>query len=291
VLTAPTEDTRLASPAHAGTSAPIPIGFYFDLYSDDTWAWRHEAVFNASLKPAFLEVMLEYPVSCGKLSADRARTLRELLAPLPLTVHAPTLNLSLVSLNPAIRKASCCELLRALDVTATLGAKAMTFHAGAYPYHVFANGTSPLRLLAESLEPLLTYAHDLGVTLCIENLKGTNVFPVALDEIDAVLDSHPSLMLAMDIRHLCVAHLDPLASYTRYRTRIRAMHYRVDCGLSCKQLTRLLTRLVRANYQGGFIIEGSTLNSLQKDDKTQIKLGLASVLSGLATASARSNAR
>jgi sugar phosphate isomerase/epimerase len=257
------------------------LGYYFDLYSSSLTHWQNEARFNTSLGPEFLEIMLEYPGSTYDFDASSAGALRDLVPATPFTVHAPTINLSLVSLNRAIRAATQRELVYALEATGLLGADLMTIHGGEYPYYACINDTTPAVLFNRGVRLILDHASWRGITVCVENLKGSNIYPVTFTDIDAVLEPNPGLMLSLDVRHFCISEIDPIEAIVRYRSRIRSVHYRADCGLDQAELRCLLGTLMAGDYDGYFIIEDRALNMLDKDDKSQLAAGVTAVKRGL----------
>lgn len=254
------------------------IGYYFDLFSDRFEDWEKETDFNRSLNPEFLEVMLEFPPSNMCFSIKQQQALLSLLRGIPLNAHAPTIGVSLVTTNELVAKASIQEHLHAINVAKGLEASFLTIHGGEYPFYAPAySNTSPANLFSKNIEIILAHANRLGIEICLENLKGKNIFPKTFEELDIVFDRHPTLAMALDIRHFYVEGFDPIEALQRYFPRIRSIHYRVDNGLNDSELTDFIHTLQELNYDGNFMIEDQALNNLQKDDKTMLKMGLEKV--------------
>jgi len=253
------------------------LGVYFDLYSAEVSDWTAEAAFNRQFRPDVVEILLEHPGATADLTQERADTLRRLVGGAPLTVHAPTINLSLASMNRRVVEATQRELVDAVDATRRLGATMMTIHVGEYPFYTGLNGTDPASLFADNVAPLLGYAAECGVTVCVENLSAENVYPHTLDDVQRLLRPNPGLMLAHDMRHFCNNGIAPLKAFTEFADRTRSIHYRIDCGLDEEELRTFLEALLEQGYEGNFLVEDQALVVADKSDKTQLLRGFALV--------------
>jgi histidinol dehydrogenase len=253
------------------------LGVYFDLYSSAVSDWEQEAQFNQQFGPDVVEILLEYPGTTADLTQERASQLRGLIGDASLTVHAPTINLSLASMNHLAVEASQRELAAALDATRRLGADMMTIHVGEYPFYVGLNGTNPADLFTDNVATLLEDARTSGVTLCVENLSGENIYPHTLEDVRRLLKQNPGLMLAHDMRHFCINGIDPLDAFMEFADRTRSIHFRIDCGLDEEQLHRFLAGLLHNGYTGNFLIEDRALIIADKSDKSQLLEGFVLV--------------
>ena len=263
-----------AAPQLADHPGSYLVGLYFDLYSDRPQDWRREADFNHSMGPQLLEVMLEYPGSCADMTPAKAAELAAVLGDVSVTVHGPTLNLSLVAMADRIVDATQQELLAALSVCDRIGASSMTIHGGEYPFLTELNGRTPGGTFSAGVAPVLAKAAELGIRVAVENLKGKRIFPATFDDLDDILGRHEDLRLAFDVRHFCVNGIDVGQAFGRYRDRIENIHYRDDCGLSDEQLRDFLGQVVGSGYAGGLIVEDQALNDAEKSDKSQLIAGL-----------------
>jgi sugar phosphate isomerase/epimerase len=261
----------------AGLRRQFGLGVYFDLYSTEALDWQQEGEFNRRFRPDVVEILLEYPGATADLSQERADMLRGLIGQAALTVHAPTINLSLASMTRLIVEATQRELKDSLDATRRLGAEMMTIHVGEHPYYAGLNGTDPASLFAGNVAPLLGDAATSGVTLCVENLSGENIYPHSLEDVHRLLEQCPGLMLAHDMRHFCINGIDPLDAFTEFADRTRSIHFRIDCGLDEDHLSRFLEAILLHGYTGNFLIEDRALIIADKSDKTQLRQGFALV--------------
>jgi histidinol dehydrogenase len=253
------------------------LGVYFDLYSTEVSDWAAEAEFNRQFRPEMVEILLEYPGATADLTQERADTLRGLIGETALTVHAPTINLSLASMNRLVVEATQRELRDAVDATRRLGAEMMTIHVGEYPFFVGLNGTDPAKLFADNVASLLDYAAESGVALCVENLSGENIYPHTLEDVRRLLEPNPGLMLAHDMRHFCINGIAPQKAFTEFADRTRSIHYRIDCGLDGEDLRAFLEAILEHGFTGNFIVEDRALVVADKSDKTQLLRGFALV--------------
>jgi histidinol dehydrogenase len=253
------------------------LGVYFDLYSAEVSDWAAEAEFNRQFEPDMVEILLEHPGATADLTQERADTLRRLIGDATLTVHAATINLSLASMTRLVIEATQRELMDAVDATRRLGATLMTIHVGEYPFYTGLNGTDPASLFTDNVASLLDYADERGVTLCVENLSGENIYPHTLEDVHRLLTPNPGLMLAHDMRHFCINGIAPLKAFSEFADRTRSIHYRIDCGLDEAELRTFLEAILEHGYEGNLIVEDRALVVADKSDKTQLLQGFVFV--------------
>ena len=249
------------------------IGLYFDLYSLDHEDWYKEHQRNIELSPEFYDVMLEIPGSIRDFKPEDITFLRNLIGSIPLTVHAPTLNLSLCCLNRGVAAVSVAEHIYALDVCNLLGAKTITLHGGEAPYYAGLNNLTWVEVFNNNVQHILLAANNLNIDVCIENLKAKNVFPKSVDELDQIFHKNLDLKLAFDLRHFCAVGVDPFFAFERYSNKIASIHYRIDNGLDDDELKRFARMLYSTQFAGQVIIEGDSLNHARKDEREMLVSG------------------
>lgn len=260
-----------------GQQRKFRVGFYFDMYSAKVEDWATEADYNHSMQPECLELMLEYPPGVENFSDPDVADLKAQFKDVHLTVHAPTLNLSLVALNRGIVKASQDELVSSLAVAHKLNAPLLTIHGGEYPYFAEINQRPPTSEFNRNVKPLLDAAADYGIHVCVENLKNKFIFPQGYADLDSIFEADERLMLAMDVRHFCINKIEPGEAFLRYRSRVQSVQYRIDNGLDDTQLRDFLRLLLKSEFEGIFIIEDAALNVANKTEKPMIAAGLAKI--------------
>lgn len=254
-------------------SLPFKTGFYFDLYSDNRKDWQIEADFNRRYNPDFLEVMLEFPLSTELFDESCAQDLLKIVDPIPLTVHGPTLGISLCNYNRRIIEASQIELINGLKVCKMLGTNMYTIHGGEFPFTLLLNNTSPAKEFIKNVQPILEEADRMNIHVCLENLKGEKIFPKSFEDLDEVFSACPTLKLALDVRHLCINKMDVMKTYEKYKDRTLSIQYRDDCGLTDEQLHNFLKALINDKWSGNFITEDPALNTADKKEKPMLDAG------------------
>jgi sugar phosphate isomerase/epimerase len=97
---------------------------------------------------------------------------------------------------PAVRKASCNEMIQEMGCLADLGAGVMTIH-----FDHSSSGFERRLSLEREIESYHLFsdkAKELGVTIVVENFEGTDEHR---REIGALLKATPSLFLHLDVGH------------------------------------------------------------------------------------------
>lgn len=244
--------------------------FYFEVASTNPDTWQVERDAYAEYTNSGFEILMEYPYTHNELSKEKQDLLKSLVDTKRLSFHGATLNLTLLALNEQIVEETSKILCNQLEVASWFGCEQFTFHVGEYPYFI-ENEKDLLHLeLKKNLSKLITKSKELGCQLCIENLKNKHTYPRTIQELDAVFEECPELGLALDIRHACVVGEDPVEMAQRYGSRLKAVHYRPDCGISSNQLKRLFEVFSDINFSGTFIIEDPSLNVIDKSQRPMI---------------------
>jgi sugar phosphate isomerase/epimerase len=170
--------------------------------------------------------------------------------------------LPMASAFEEVRRAAVRELQRCVDVFAEVGARWMNVHPDRYtPMHSRAFYLS--RDLT-SLQELLSYAHQRGIGVMIENLPGDFNSVAQLGEL---LDPLPQLGLHLDIGHanLLVQRNTTREIVQRYGPRLRHVHLHDNKGghedlhlaLGCGtlDLDDCLGALLECGYDGTITLE------------------------------------
>ena len=174
----------------------------------------------------FVDLTLEPPAAASWLvnpAAIRAALDRNGLA----VVGHTAFSLPLASAMPGLRRAAVEELKRCLEAFAAIGARWMNVHPDRYtPMH---DRPFFIRQNIDSLGELLTYAHNCGIGVMIENLPGDFNDARQLGEL---LDPLPDLGLHLDIGHanLQVAYNTADEILAAYGHRLRHVHLHDNKG-------------------------------------------------------------
>ncbi len=161
----------------------------------------------------------------GEWNADDTNWLKGELQGLPVIIHAPFVNLSLVSDHAALRQASYNILARAIEHGDRLGAAVMTIHAGRKP-----SGVSDDQAHDYSF-PLLTKLQNLmspDMKLSLENQPAksgsSSPYPGSLASLMPYLEALPWLYATIDIGHAVLGGEDYITWFRRQHARVADMH-------------------------------------------------------------------
>lgn len=181
------------------------IGPFLHITAPDRDRWEEEIRFIRSLRGVgHIELWMERP----ELALSEALWLKEKCNPYRMIVHAPFLDLFLVSHHEEIRKASMQVLKRCLQASWSLGAELVTIHAGAFAFRSLREARARF---VKSYRELLDYAGD-RVTVCLENVPSGNAleqnYPVSLEEFRRLRDLVPEIRFTLDVGHCIRSGID-----------------------------------------------------------------------------------
>jgi sugar phosphate isomerase/epimerase len=245
----------------------ITPAFYFEVASRNAADWLAERDAYSSFDCKWFEVLVEYPHLLSDFGTGEFETLTTMLKGKRISFHGATLNLSLLSLNEAIVGETTKVLADQLVMAKKLGCDTFTFHAGEYPYFFERVRSRLHEALASNLQGINEVARSLGIQLCIENLKNPNTYPRTIRDLNEVFCVLPGLGFALDVRHACVVGENPSELVREFGRRLRAIHFRADCGLSENDLKIFIRDLEEVEFDGPFIIEDPSLNQLDKSSR------------------------
>ena len=169
----------------------------------------------------FVEVWLEEV----DLSVGEIVWLKQRLAPYEIIIHAPFINLTLVSSHRSINSATIGILRKTIDIGVKLGAKVATMHAGAFP--LFLDQRAVREIFVANFRPLMNYAKG-KIQITVENIsmkKSTQIsYPVLLDELEDIRTPISEINFTLDVGH-CVENGDEFAGFlTKNKSRIKNIH-------------------------------------------------------------------
>ena len=123
---------------------------------------------------------------------------------LGLICHLPTF-VSTADLTDSLREASVNEVLKSLEVAATLQPYKVVLH----PSYIVGLGVfvreQTKSFAMESLGTIVERAHQLGLCLCLENMFPRAQWLVEPEDFAGVLEKFPTINLTLDTGH---AHID-----------------------------------------------------------------------------------
>ncbi len=142
-----------------------------------------------------------------ELTAERTRRLREYLGTVEFTVHASFIAINIASMNEHIRKATVKRVKKSIQRAYTLEALRCTIHPGYDSILAVLSPRMPFKQQLKSLKEIFDYSEKLGVTLCLENLSGSEkglvYTPAQVLELEKLLDK--KILVTLDVGHAHMA--------------------------------------------------------------------------------------
>ena len=150
----------------------------------------------------YLELTMDPPYAHYNVIQTQQKPLLDLLksSGLGLICHMPTF-VSLADLTPAIRQASLSEVIRSLDVAASLMPMKIVVHPafiGGMGMSVFEHAKA---LAMESLSVIVHKAAGLNLEVCLENMFPRARFGVEPVDFRDIFDQFPDIYLTLDTGH------------------------------------------------------------------------------------------
>jgi sugar phosphate isomerase/epimerase len=174
------------------------VGLFLHVTASSRDEWEEEIRFIHSLNGVgHIEVWMERP----EIVLSEVVWLKEKCSPSRIIVHAPFLDISLVSHHEEIRKAGVRVLKRCLHASRLIGAELITIHAGTCS---FVSLPDVRAWFADGYRELMDSAAD-KLTVCLENVPPGNAlqqnYPVSLDELERLKELIPDIRFTLDIGH------------------------------------------------------------------------------------------
>ncbi|WP_208591982.1 sugar phosphate isomerase/epimerase family protein [Gracilibacillus suaedae] len=155
--------------------------------------------------------------SCKEINKIRQYT------DLELSIHAPSWDLNLCSLNKSIQQSSMEEMERAMHIGAEIGAPNITIHPGRATMSV-KNKASFMQTLKENIYVLAEKGSSLGIDLSIELMeerpKELITTPSAMNQL--VEELPDNVQVTFDVAHVPLA-IDPI-QYYQALSRVNKIH-------------------------------------------------------------------
>lgn len=240
-------------------------GAYLYVLDRDVAGWRRRADYLRTL-PGLRHVEL-WCEEIG-LQPEELAELRKIIDGWQVVVHAPHLQLSMISHHDLVRGAAAEVFRRTLALADELGARVVTFHAGTRPF-VVDEGLA--------LDQIAAMMAALRATGCkaeptIKNLIGDGKalleYPASLEELRRVMERVPEQRITLDVGH-AVQGGDNWISFLRaHAASISNIHLHDaepdEQGQKRPLDVFALARLLRAVGYGGYV----TLATVGQRDTT-----------------------
>lgn len=172
-------------------------GVFLNILNSNLGDWQKQIDFIASLaRVEHLEIFLEYLPNEKEL-----QFLKQALASYQKLIHAPFVNLSLISQWKEVRQAYLKIMNKTLELSLGLEAKVITCHVGSRPF--FLNQAYAEKIILEEFSPLIK---EFGgkINLAFENMPASTGiragYPL-LDELESLGEKDPKILFCLDVGH------------------------------------------------------------------------------------------
>lgn len=226
------------------------LGVFINIVNNNTDDWRKQSSFIHTLENVeHVEILLE-EVS---LNDKEITLLQELLEDYRIIVHAPFVDITLLSPHEEITKASLEVLTRGLQISNKLNARLFTVHPESYPF--FWDENKAINSLLQNIEKLSSKS---SIPIGIENLSisGTTriTYPSNPKHLDILAKCLPeNVGFTIDIGHflkdeydvldIINARIEQIQNVHLHDGNKKGSHYKLgDGNLPIKEFLALLTK-------------------------------------------------
>ncbi|KUK69754.1 MAG: Xylose isomerase domain-containing protein TIM barrel [Methanomicrobiales archaeon 53_19] len=211
-----------------------------------------------------VEFWLETPSfwTTGRNISDLKNVLDEFPSFSPITIHAPTLDLNPISINPEVAAVSVDAVSSAIQTADELRAEVITIHPGRRTAKR-PPSRADMHRFAIYMEAVEAASCGLSAAVAIENMEPKiNSLLTTPGAIRDVLDEYPHLFFTFDYAHACRGGGDVLEFIRLNSDRIRNVHAsygssdRVHAPLAgSEKMGELTSLLASSGYDGPVIFE------------------------------------
>ncbi len=187
-------------------------GLFLNLTSYNKDKWEEYINFlNKFNGLDFIEIWLEE----NDLNIREIEWIKKKLSNYEIIIHAPFINLTLISTHKEVNKASINILKKTIDIAVRLRSKVVTIHAGSYP--LFLSKNEVRKTFIENFQQIIKYAAN-KMSIAIENVslkKTTQIsYPVLLNELSKIKSFIPDINFTIDVGH-CVQNNDSFLKFLK----------------------------------------------------------------------------
>jgi sugar phosphate isomerase/epimerase len=146
------------------------------------------------LDQSYCEIIHEYPHDISNVEMINSFDIE-------FSVHAPLSDVNVASHNEGIRRSSISLIKKSMDLAVLMGSEIVVVHPGHMP--ILGHKIKPkiLKFNRESLWECSKYAHDVGVSMCVENMPNIEgLLFTNLDELSELVDDIDAYM-TLDVGH------------------------------------------------------------------------------------------
>lgn len=242
-------------------------GVFLHAIVRDRENWKRQAGFIHSLPNVnHVEVVIEENLSMSELNF-----IKSLIKKYKIIVHAPFIDMTLISIHPEIRRATLKIYFRAFQVAKHLNANLITFHGG--KKLVFMDKKVAVGLLTQNLKKI-KYHCPKGPLFTIENLPPPgglfDNFFSSFEDLSYLKKHIPWLNFTLDIGHAFRSgeDLDEISKFLKkYKDSILDIHLHdatlkrrdhLALGQGDLNLSKFLKILQEINYKNYLSLETVT---------------------------------
>jgi len=181
----------------------------------------------------YIELTIDAPESTPEKILKNKDAINDLLNAyqLELIAHLPTF-ISIADLYESIRKASIDETTRALEAGVALGITKYVLHPGTIRGLGRQVKNQAHKYADKSLAAIINKAHELQVTLCIENMFPETHGPTEPHDFENTFSKYHELKFTLDIAHAHIGTSKNRSSefIQRYPEKLRHIHISDNYG-------------------------------------------------------------
>jgi sugar phosphate isomerase/epimerase len=160
------------------------------------YPWPLEDILSylEDLKVDYFEIIHEYPhheVNPDLINSHSIKT----------SVHSPLSDINLASPNKSIRKTSISQVKKSMDLAVDLNSEIVVVHPGQVPFLSRRFKDKILSNSFTSLDECQSYAEDIGISMCVENMPHMEGFLFQdINELNQLVKDLGAL-ITLDVGH------------------------------------------------------------------------------------------
>lgn len=179
----------------------MKLGTFLHITTESQQGWKKQIKLFKTLKGLnSVEIWLEALDVAERNIAE----LQKITSGLKKVVHAPFMNLSLISCHHEVNQASISILRKAAEISKLIGVKLITCHAGAYP--AFYSKNDALETFVKNWSKLVFDRNFFALENISPKSNTTISFPTDIVSLRTIKKLLPELKITLDIGHLIQAN-------------------------------------------------------------------------------------
>lgn len=212
-----------------------------------------------------VEFWLETPSywTTGRDTAELKKVLHDYPSLSPVTIHAPTLDLNPISINPEVAAVSVDAVCSAILTADDIGAEVITIHPGRRTAKR-PPSRADMHRFSIYMEAVEAASRGVSVAVAIENMEPRiNSLLSTPEAVRDLLDEYPHLSFTFDYAHACIGGDEQAEAFVRLNCdRIRNIHASYGSPslmhaplAGTEKMDELIRILISIEYDGPVIFE------------------------------------